>query len=465
MCDEHPRRWSRRELLAMGGGAAITSLGSGGFALPARGAVAAPAQVRESSLLAALRAGQRFEPPPPLPPLGSAQNRASPAVIPDLRRRLVFEYYPWWGRDPWIHWDQWDRHPPHDVGATSMPRLGPYDSRDLDTLETHARWIAESGAGAINLSWWGPESYEDRAVHRIMDVMRDHDVAVTFHLEPYTDARGERFVDDVLYLLREYGERRGWDSFLLLPSPSGGMGPVFKGFRMVLPESFVDCHGLTRRIGDYTPDGLWRRELDRLRNLVRADFDGITILADTLDLPRAVWGGFDGVAVYDNFIEPETYAGYARRASELGLVFSFNVNPGFDSIEPRDLPPDSCHADRPFHPPGDPIDWSSAGGRERAARRVEERIRRSWSASVATQTDPRLLDAQRGFFLVYLNSFNEWHEGHAFEPARDWSLLLPEERLHGYHNAARGDYRYQTLRELVQRGVELPASAAAARAG
>jgi hypothetical protein len=364
-----------------------------------------------------------------------------------------------------VHWDQWDRRPPNDIGATSMPLLGPYDSRDTQTLEVHARWIDESGAGAINISWWGPDSYEDRAVHGIMDVMRDHDIAVTFHLEPFTGARGERFVDDVLYLLREYGEKRGWDALLMLPSPAGGVGPVLKGFRMVLPESYVDCNGILRLVSDYTPDSLWNRELERLRRLLEPEFDGGTILADTLDLPRAVWGGFDGVAVYDNFIEPETYAGYARTASDLGLVYSFNVNPGFDSIEPRRLSADSCHVDRPFHPPGDPIDWSAEAGRELAASRVEERIRRSFAETVAVQTDPRLLNSQRGFFLVYLNSFNEWHEGHAFEPARDWGLLAPEERAFGYHNANRGDYRMTVLRELIQELVEANAPVVVGSAG
>jgi len=447
------RRWSRREVLALGGGALLGGRPSLLAASPE------PLPARESSVGAALRAGRSFAPAPALQPtLGPGPGLVHEAG--DLRRRLVYEYYPWYGRDPWRHWDQWDRRPPVDVAATSMPLLGPYDSRDRETIETHARWIAESGAGSIDISWWGPGSYEDRAVNDIMDVMRDHDIAVTFHLEPYTGARGERFVDDVLYLLREYGERRGWDAFLLLPSPSGGVGPVLKGFRMVLPESYVDCNGVTRFVPDYTPDSLWNRELERLRGLVAPDFDGITLLADTLDLPRAVWGSFDGVAIYDNFIEPDTYAGYARAASDLGLVFSFNVNPGFDSIEPRRLPPDACHVDRPFHPPGEPIDWSTEEGRESAARRVEERIRQSFAETVAAQTDPRLINSQRGFFLVYLNSFNEWHEGHSFEPARDWGQLTPEEQIVGYHNAHRGDDRMAVLAELIQSLLE-PATAAA----
>ena len=62
-----------------------------------------------------------------------------------------------------------------------------YDSRSTRTLEQHARWIAESGAGAINVSWWGRDSDIDRLIPTLMDVMAAHDIHVAFHLEPYAD--------------------------------------------------------------------------------------------------------------------------------------------------------------------------------------------------------------------------------------------------------------------------------------
>jgi hypothetical protein len=52
-------------------------------------------------------------------------------------------------------------------------------------------------------------------------------------------------------------------------------------------------------------------------------------------------------------------------------------------------------------------------------------------------------------FLVYINSFNEWHEGTAFEPMRDYRALGPAER-ELYHNPLDGDYRLQTLRETLR---------------
>ena len=64
-------------------------------------------------------------------------------------------------------------------------------------LEQHARWIAESGAGAINVSWWGRGDYEDRMVPLLMDVMRDHGLKVTFHLEPYASDRVDSSASDI----------------------------------------------------------------------------------------------------------------------------------------------------------------------------------------------------------------------------------------------------------------------------
>jgi hypothetical protein len=56
-----------------------------------------------------------------------------------------------------------------------------------------------------------------------------------------------------------------------------------------------------------------------------------------------------------------------------------------------------------------------------------------------------------GFFLTYITSFNEWHEGTAFEPMQDEIALTPAERSLGYHNADEGNYRLRYLTELIGR--------------
>jgi Glycosyl hydrolase family 99 len=411
----------------------------------------------ESAFSMGVRAGtiELGEPPfresSPSTPPGTAVRELGAGLrrrYPDLRRRFVFEYYPWYSVTPWRHWDQWDRHPPVDIAATSMPLLGPYDSRSAGIVEQHARWMAEAGVGAINISWWGRGSREDLAVPLIMDVMRDHDIHVTFHLEPYGADRIARYEQDILYLLREYGEKRHWDCFLLLGDARGNLGPVLKSFRTMVPRTSTDCHGVTRPIPDYVPDATWRRQTDAVRAVLREDFDRVVLLADVSDFRRMLSAGFDGMAIYDNFVLPSTWPSLASACSADDLVFSFNVNPGFDGIALRQVPPDSCYAPTPVTPAGT-YDWSRAFDRDRAARRSEDRIVESLRMTLRLQTQPGSSNDRSGFFIVYVNSFNEWHEGHQFEPMKDAAALTDDERAIGYHNPSDGAYRLRALTGLL----------------
>ena len=369
----------------------------------------------------------------------------------DLSRHFIFEYYPWYDNDPFHHWQQWDRIPPHDLAATSVPKLGAYSSRDTRVIEQHARWIKEVGAGAVNLSWWGTDSFSGGSAHAVMDVMADHDIKVMFHIEPYRNDRAYRYLDDITYLIQEYGERRSWDAFLLLRDANGKLGPVFKSFRTIVPEQVTDCHGVTHNVPDYTPDEDWNRQTDNVRDRFAQDFDQVTMLADSLNMNRTRKSGFDGIAVYNNFLDPSTWQGHSERANSDGLVYSFNTNPGFDSIARRTVPADSCYEPNPFHPPTE-VAWSEADERARAQRLAQRQIRRTLSTSIQVQSaNLSHTNVQRGFFLVFLNSFNEWHEGHAFEPAKNYARLSSAELPSGYHNARRGNYRLKTLGRYVRR--------------
>jgi hypothetical protein len=389
------------------------------------------------------------KPPVPRPLPDVRSGRGLLRRFSDLRRHFLFEYYPWYSGAPdYEHWAFWDRTPPLDLASPYVPRLGAYDVRDRRVLEQHARWIADSGVGGVALSWWGRDAWYDAAVPLIMDVFHAHDLKVTFGLEPYRPDRARVFASDILYLLREYGEKRRWDAFLLLPDANGHQGPVFKGFNCIMPPEATDCFGVTRPVPDYTPDAVWRAQTDGLRDALRGEFHHLTLLADSIDFGRTPAAGFDGIGIYDNFIPPSDYAHHAKGASAAGLVFSFNVNPGFDSIEPRVLP--ACYAPQKFAPPTEGLDWASSAGRERAASRSAQRIVESFEATVAVQADPARENARQGFFLVYVNSFNEWHEGHAFEPMTDDLDLTAAERALGYHNPRRGDYRLATLGGLLR---------------
>ena len=367
----------------------------------------------------------------------------------DPRRHFVFEYYPWYASAPFRHWTQWDRVPPIDLAANTMPWLGAYDSRSRSVVERHARWIADSGVGVINVSWWGQGSFSDRAVPMIMDIMADHDIQVMFHLEPYSADRVSRFPEDVLYLLREYGERRRWDCFFFDERSDGTLGPVFKLFRTTLPEQIENCEGILEPVSDYVPDGEWRRHTDRLRNAVNGDFRRLTLLSDTWDAARVAASGLDGIAVYDPAETPNKWLDHAMVASRVGMVFSFAVNPGLDEISRRIVDPGTCYEPRPFLPRTDPLVWSRPEDRERARVLAEQRTEETLQLNLLLQLHPWLGNVDQGFFLAFITSFNEWHEGHQYEPMKDYSALTSAEQAIGYHNPVDGAYRLRRLSDLL----------------
>jgi len=371
---------------------------------------------------------------PSLPPIPAADFSAQAAALrprfSDLNRHFLFEYYPWYGVHPWRHWNQWDRVPPLDIAAMSVPALGPYDSTRHRVLEQHARWIVESGAGGVNVSWWGQDSYEDQAIPKLMDVMAAYGLKVTFHLEPYSDKRQEHYAQDVRYLVRKYGDQRHWDAMLVLKDADGREGPVFKSF-----ATDVGAAG-------------WRQQTDVVRSAFAGHFDHVYLLADSSAVDHVRACGFDGVALYDNFVRPAAWPHIAHQCTGAGLLFSFNVNAGFDGIPRRHVVGGCCDDPPRLEPPGS-LDVDSPFSREAAKVRAEQRIDDSLYHTLALQADQGLTNASRGFFLAYINSFNEWHEGTAFEPMKSCIDLSTEERARGYHNPVQGDYRLALLKERL----------------
>src|SRR5512134_2282618 len=88
-----------------------------------------------------------------------------------LTTKVHIFYYPWYGLNPYRHWEQGGHTPPNDIGSDFYPVPGPYDSGDFaGVVTTHMQQIQQAGVGVIVLSWWGPGSYEDGMVSGIMDI-------------------------------------------------------------------------------------------------------------------------------------------------------------------------------------------------------------------------------------------------------------------------------------------------------
>jgi Glycosyl hydrolase family 99/Glycosyltransferase WbsX len=365
---------------------------------------------------------------------------------PDLPSHFIFEYYPWYGANPWRHWDADGRKPPAEIASSYMPALGPYDSRDARVLEQHAKWIAAAGVGAINLSWWGRGTYEDRAAPIVMDVMRAFGIKVTFHIEPYPN-RSQTIVEDIKYLLREYGERRRWDTFLLVQHADGSAAPVMKLFESIVPETVTDCRGIVHPVASYVPDEVWRQRTRTLKQELAGEFPKFMLLADSLNIARAVVTGFDGGVSGDPYFRVENWDEVVQNFNAHDLPFVFAANAGFDGVAPKVIPNDPCYRPGRVEPSPD-VDWNSEPSRQQEHEASAHRIRETFEKTVRLQVASTSANLRRGFFLVYVNSFNEWHEGTQFEPTVSYGSLSAAERTR-YHNAAAGAYRLQTLQSLM----------------
>jgi hypothetical protein len=371
------------------------------------------------------------------------------ARYPHLRRHFVFEYYTWYETNPYFQWAGKDLAPPFQIASNMMPALGPYHSMDPAVVEQHARWLADAGVGAIAISWWGPDSNTNRATPLVMDIMKAHDIHVTFHLEPYSPNRASSYAADINYILREYGERRRWDNFLLLDLADGTSVPVFKSFRTILPRTVVDCLGNVLTVPDYTADDVWLRQTDAVRENARPLFNRVILLADSLDVGRTKAGGFDGMAIYDSYVRPPTWPQASHDFGGNNLLYSFAINCGFDGYFPP-TPAGPCDAPLPFEPPVGPINWTSAASRSMAEEASRARIIESLDTTLLLQADPARGNWAKGFFLTYVTTFNEWYEGTSFEPAKSRASLLPQELPFNYHNPDNGSWRLEQLRSLLQ---------------
>ena len=157
----HARRWAPRRAHCPSGAARLcqpTSRPPGSTSLDwhYRRALQ-PGGPHESARAGPALPRQREEPRQPVerPPFNrsrcasAACGRASRAAAP-LRVRVLT---PWHGTLPWRHWNQWSRHPPYDLAVTSVPALGPHDSRDPKVLNAtragsrRAAWGSSTSAG------------------------------------------------------------------------------------------------------------------------------------------------------------------------------------------------------------------------------------------------------------------------------------------------------------------------------
>ena len=231
---------------------------------------------------------------------------ASPVVAMAARPRqervgsAIF-YYPWYANpdvdDHWFHWDNVGHNPPEDLAASFYPTRGPYSSNSPAVLDAHMAEIAAAGVETVVTSWWGPASFEDRALPGVVTAAGRHGLGVAIHVEPYKGRTPDTVQRDVISLSGRFGITEYW----IYASD----GPR--------PESWQT---LTSVFSDFTFWAQGHLPTNGLRGLFQA---------------YAAIAGFDGVYTYDPVrYSPSDLKRFCSLARDKALRCSPSVAPGYD---------------------------------------------------------------------------------------------------------------------------------------
>jgi len=304
--------------------------------------------------------------------------------------RVVAFYYPWYGNPEtdgrYANWN----HPVavrngparsypggDDIGANFYPALGCYSVNGLKILREHMRQLRQAGVGVICASWWGKDTFTDRALTGLFKAAEEADLKINFHIEPFSGRNAQTTREAMVYLLGKFGK-----SPALHRLHERNNRPVFFVY-----DSYL------------TPAANWAMVLqkDGKRTVRGTDADAVVIGLWVKENEERFMleGGFDGFYTYfatDGFTFGSTIKNWpklAKWARANGRLFIPCVAPGY--IDTRIRP------------------WNGVNTRDREDGAYYDRM---WAAAIGVSPD-----------LVGVTSFNEWHEGTQIEPAAPRQIL------------------------------------------
>jgi hypothetical protein len=149
------------------------------------------------------------------------EHPAGVGVYEDLAEKLSEQvlafYYPWYGvahgaSGQWFHWEGVTRN--SIANTAHYPLLGVYDSWDERLIEAHILLAKHAGIDGFIVSWWGPRSFEDQSLKRIIKVAEKYDFKVTIYYESYRPwsplVSPSDIASELSYAVREYSGSRAF---------------------------------------------------------------------------------------------------------------------------------------------------------------------------------------------------------------------------------------------------------------
>jgi len=288
-------------------------------------------------------------------------------------RKVLAFYYTWYGRPErhgnWVHWGV-VKPEEHDISAsTHYPSKGAYDSHDPEIIDWHIDLAQSNGIDAFIATWWGQNTFDDRALRVVLERAAEKDFSVSVYWETAPgsgDEQIDKAVDDLLYILNEYGSH---PAFLKLDGK---------------PVIFV--YG---RVMGQVPLEAWPAIISRTEERYDGDF---LLIADGYNESYA--RALDGIHTYNicGWVQGKTpeelhelaggsFKGAVALAKQHAKVSCITIIPGYDDTKIRT--------------PG--IDAKRLDGQTYEV---------LWEEAIEADPD-----------WVVITSWNEWHEGSEIEPS------------------------------------------------
>jgi len=274
-------------------------------------------------------------------------------------KKILAFYYPWYTLSRWGEVDE----TAHTVSKSLYyPVLGPYDSRDPQTIRQHMEWARAALIDGFIVSWWGISSFEDTVMPKLLDITDEYNISITVYYETNPEKTREerirRGIEDFTYIIRKYGAH---PAFLKLDGK---------------PVIFVYSRAVSQ-----VPLEEWATIIESTRAAVGEDF---LIVAEDVTGTLGQNPMFAGTHIYSRPLPPdaEIIQREVEEARLRGKISTVTVTPGFEHY----------------------------GFMGTIAPRQDGELYEKWW-TIALKANPD---------WVLITSWNEWYEGTQIEPAIEY---------------------------------------------
>ncbi len=327
-------------------------------------------------------------------------SSASPWVSPPPTTLVTAFYYLWYGTlahdGAWRHWNQLSHRPPEDIASSYYPQRGPYSSRDPAVLAAQMTDLRSTGVGAIAVSWWGQNSWDDQSLAALFAAAEAAGIRIAFHLEPYNGQTVASVASDIRYLVGRFGSS---PALLRISRPTSASATT-------TPRPVFYLFAASR-----LPAADLKASLEALRGTA----DDSIVMIHSPKASSAVRDGGDGVYTYDAMASPGDFATLVADCRAANVICSPSVSPGFDNRN------------------------AVATGQQVQDRQNGARYDAMWQAAISARSE-----------WISVTTFNEWHEGTQIEPAQDFASGSREyQGYQGAYGAAGADAPVAYLRRTA----------------